>query len=327
MKLTLAQIQSITLGAVSVWEAQGLVHFSRFTQQQMEMYQVKNLDFYKKAHATAGIRLCFRTDSQNLSMKVQIEPGSSRKFFSVDIFADGAFVGCVKEQPDRHLGGFSGEFSLGEGEKTVTVHLPWSVAMKLEELCLDAGAFIEPVRPAKSLLMYGDSITQGYDAKQTSMRYATKLADYLDAEEYNRAIGGEVYYAPLVQLEEPVKPDYITIAYGSNDWYKVGRAEFTEQCSAFIKTVSERNPQAQVFVLTPIWRKDLQENRPFGQFADVETIIRQCCEGLSNVEVIRGFDFVPKDESYYADLYLHPNDEGFSYYAENLCKAIAEARK
>ena len=40
--------------------------------------------------------------------------------------------------------------------------------------------------------------------------------------------------------------------------------------------------------------------------------------------MISGFDFVPKDEKYYADLRLHPNDEGFEYYAENLYKEIKE---
>ena len=32
--------------------------------------------------------------------------------------------------------------------------------------------------------------------------------------------------------------------------------------------------------------------------------------------------FVPKDEKYYADLRLHPNDEGFAYYADALYKSI-----
>ena len=315
------------MGAVNAWEEDRLVCFSRFYPRQLEMYRERNLDFYKKAHSTAGIKLSFRTDSKTLSMKVQTEPGSSRKYFSVDVFADNKLVGAITEEPDRHLGEFSGSFSLGEGEKTVTVHLPWSVGAKIDCLCLEDGAFMEPVRPAKTLLIYGDSITQGYDAKNTSMRYATKLAEFLQAEEHNRAIGGEVYYAELPKLEGDISPDFIMVAYGSNDWYKVTRQEFKEQCRAFLETVSERNPQAEIFVLTPIWRKDLQEERPFGDFQDVEKLIRECCQGLSNVKVIRGFDFVPKDEAFFHDLRLHPNDEGFRYYADNLCKAIAQVRK
>lgn len=327
MKLTLEQIKSITLGAVQIWEEDGFVCFCRFAWEQMEMYRERREDFYRKAHSTAGVKLSFRTDSNTLSMKVQTEPGSSRKYFSMDVFADGEYLGAITEEEDRYLGDFSGEFSLGEGEKTVTVYFPWSMGMKIQELCLDEGSFITPVRPAKTLLIYGDSITQGYDAKHSYMRYAGKLAEFFQAEEHNRAIGGEVYYAPLAELEGDISPDYITVAYGTNDWSKETPQAFTEQCGAFMKTISEKNTQAEIFVLTPIWRKDMEKQTAFSAFEDVERIIRQCCEGLSNVKVIRGFDFVPKDESYFADLRLHPNDEGFRHYADNLCKAIAEARK
>lgn len=326
MKLTLEQIRNITLGAVQVWEEDGRVCFCRFTREQMEMYRERNLDFYKKAHTTAGVKLCFRTDSKTLSMKVQTEPGK-RKCFSVDVCVDQKLVGAITDVPDRYLGDFSGEFSLGEGEKTVTVHLPWSVGAKIGQLCLDDGAYIQPVRPAKTLLMYGDSITQGYYAERNDMRYAAKLADFLEAEEHNRAIGGEVYYAELPRREGDISPDYIAVAYGTNDWGKKNRQFFNENCPEFIKIVSEKYPQAEVFVLTPIWRKDYGDENEFGPFEDVEKTIRKSCEGLANVKVLRGFDFVPKDEKYFYDQVLHPNNEGFTHYAENLCKAITEARK
>lgn len=325
MELTLEQIKSITLGAVDIWEEDGFIRFSRFYPAQLAMYQKENLDFYKKAQATAGIKLQFKTNSENISLRVFTVPGSSRQFFSIDVLADGKLAGAIKNLPDRYLGEFSGSIALGAGEKTVTVHLPWSVGAKIGAVCLDEGAYITPERPKKSLLIYGDSITQGYDAKQTSLRYAAKLAEFLDAQEHNRAIGGEVYNAKLAQLETDIKPDYVSIAYGSNDWSKKTQQEFWEQCRPFIKTVSERYPQAEIFVLTPIWRKDLDRETPFGDFADVEKILRRACEDLSNVKVIRGFDFVPHDESYYEDLYLHPNDEGFRHYTQNLHRELAKA--
>ena len=43
---------------------------------------------------------------------------------------------------------------------------------------------------------------------------------------------------------------------------------------------------------------------------------------IENIAVIRGFDLIPKEEKYFADSYLHPNDEGFAHYAENLYDAI-----
>jgi hypothetical protein len=46
---------------------------------------------------------------------------------------------------------------------------------------------------------------------------------------------------------------------------------------------------------------------------------------LPNVTVISGFDFVPKDETYFSDLRLHPNDKGFECYSENLYSEICKA--
>ena len=64
------------------------------------------------------------------------------------------------------------------------------------------------------------------------------------------------------------------------------------------------------------------EERKFGDFNMVDPLIRDCVKDIENISVISGFDFVPKDEKYFADLRLHPNDEGFKYQAENLSKEI-----
>ena len=323
MRLSLQQIKSITLGAVRVWEQADSVLFSRFTQEQMDMYRIKNEHYIRRAHATAGIQFSFRTDSRHLSLRIRPTLGSSWEQFIMEVHKDGQPLGAIKSTPEGWLTGFSGEFSLGEGEKTIKVYFPWPVGIRVEEFCLDDGATLTPVRPEKKLLMYGDSITQGYSAQHPSLRYGVKLAEFLNAEEFNHAIGGELFDAHLVELEEPVKPDYITIAYGTNDFHSTTQAPFKAQCGAFIKTVSEKNPQAQIFVITPIWRKDYQEKQPFGPFEDVAKILQDSCEGLSHVQLVRGFDFVPKDEAYFFDQRLHPNDQGFVCYAESLCKELA----
>ena len=66
----------------------------------------------------------------------------------------------------------------------------------------------------------------------------------------------------------------------------------------------------------------MHEPRAFGAFDSVEAFIRQQTADFPNVTVIRGFDFVPQDETLYADLRLHPNDVGFDHYADNILKCI-----
>ena len=43
---------------------------------------------------------------------------------------------------------------------------------------------------------------------------------------------------------------------------------------------------------------------------------------LEGVTIVKGFDLVPHEEQYYGDLWLHPNDEGFEKYFENLVHFI-----
>lgn len=327
MKLTLEQIKSITEGAVEVWQEQDTVCFSRFSAEQRALYQAASKDFYTRSQSTAGIKLRFRTDSKTLALRVRTEAGSGRKYFSIDIHVNGSPVGYLDNFQDPQWGTFSGAFALGEGLKLVTVYLPWSVNTKLEELCLDDGVVLEPVHPEKKLLLYGDSITQGYDAQRPAMRYAARLAEFLDAEEQNRAIGGERFCPYLAQTEEAFWPDYICVAYGTNDWNGLTAQEFTERCAGFLHTVAQKYPQTQIFVITPIWRADGERITDVGPFEKVEQTIRKNCQEHPNMTVIRGFDLVPHDPSYYYDKRLHPNDEGFAHYTENLHRAIREARK
>lgn len=327
MKLSFQQIKSATLGAMKVHQEDGLVCFERFTDEQRALYKATAEGFYLKALAAAGIKLCFRTDSSRLRMTVHISDPTSRDYFSANVYADGALIGQLDNFEERQLGVFSKEFSLPQGEKTVTVYLPWSMRARLEALELDDGASFAPVKPGKKLLMYGDSITQGYDAVDQSKRYGAVLADFLDAEEHNLGIGGEKFFPLLAQTEIPFKPDFVTVAYGTNDWSSRTEEEFTPSCRAFLQTVLRNNPQAEIFVITPIWRKDYQEEKNGWLFHNVEQTIRSVCREYPRVKVLRGFDFVPKNEAYYYDQRLHPNDEGFAHYAENLCRAIADARK
>lgn len=192
------------------------------------------------------------------------------------------------------------------------------------EIALEDGAFCEPVKPVKRLLCFGDSITQGYDALRPSNRYASRLADWLGAEEYNKAIGGEVFFPELANTRESFVPDYITVAYGTNDWRVTPFAEFKNDCRLFYETLSRAYPDSRIFAITPIWRKNQEPSLNNPPFACVEEYIRQVAATLPNVTVLRGYDFVPQDESFFADLTLHPNDRGFAEYFEGLKKAIGE---
>ena len=334
MKLNLEQIRDITCGAASVTEEQNGIHFFRFTQDQMDLYQKEHEEHYIKTLSSAGIRLRFRTNSEKLFLHADMtDQGGSRKYFAIEFFKNGKRIDTIENFSDADLrgdytaipvsmGNFAKNVKLGKGEKEVCIFLPWSAKTVIKELSLDENAVVEPVKPTKKLLCFGDSITQGYDALCPSGRYISKLADYLDAEEFNRAIGGEYFYPALANTKEKFVPDYITVAYGTNDWSRLPYETFVADCKAFYENLSKNYPNTPIFALTPIWRNDLDRTTDFPSFAQVEQYIKEVAERLPNVTVISGFDLVPHNRKFFADLYLHPNDAGFEKYYRNLKKAL-----
>ena len=336
MRLNFDQICSICLGAVRVKETEDGVRLYRFTEEQEEIYRQTNTDFYKKSFATAGMKLYFETDSRSLFLKVNVTPGSSRTYFSIDVKVNGKSMGYLDNYSDvilprdytkiqYPLGEFSKHFELGKGTKKVCIYLPWSVVVEIIELSLEENAFIKPIKPAKKLLIFGDSITQGYDALRPSRRYVARLAEALDAEEINKGIGGERFFPALAESRDDFEPDYISVAYGTNDWNILKEEDFKNKCQAFYAALSKHYPKAQIFAITPIWRKDYMEARAFGEFSRVAEDIENIVSSFKNIKCIHGFEFVPQDENYFADLRLHPNDIGFDHYFQNLYEQVTRS--
>ena len=334
MKLSFEQLKKIATGVARVERDGDGIRFFRFTEAQESLYKRTNADFYAKSFATAGVRLSFLTDSKTLVLRGEATDGSSRLYYSVDVFVNGSPHGYIDnfshvDMPADYahiqlpIGKFGGEMSLGEGEKEVEIYLPWSVSMRLDELSLDDGAYVSPIKRKKTFLVFGDSITQGYDALRPSNRYMSRLCNALGAEEINKAIGGELFFKELARERDDIEPDCIIVAYGSNNWSKGTREGMRDNSRGFFCALRENYPTTKIFALTPIWRKDLGEYRVFGDFCDVDPEIREAVKGL-DVTVIDGFDFVPKEEKYFADLRLHPNDEGFEFYFNNLLSAIRD---
>ena len=332
MKLTYQQICDITQGAAYISEEDGCVVFHRFTKEQEELYRRTNQGFYQKALASAGVILQFRTDSCCVTLKGNTLPGSSRTYYSIDVLEDGVPAGHVDNfshltLPEDYtacaypLGDFSKTIPLKAGMKTVTICMPWSVQVALKEISLSDGSTVAPDRPRRKLLAFGDSITQGYDALRQTNRYVFQLARSLNAEERNKAIGGEVFFPALANTREDWTPDLILVAYGTNDWSKSDRDTFLENAGTFLRTLRDQYAGVKLFVMLPIWRKDRDAHRKYGSF----DLMRQDLARISSelgLQTIDCYSFVPQDTSCFADLRLHPNDKGFESYGRALINAV-----
>ena len=335
MKLTFDQIRAVTVGAVDFEETKDSLQPFRFTKDQREFTRYADR-YYHRGMAAAGICFCFKTDSESLALEMECLSTQVRDYFSFEVFADGKLVGYLDNFPEEGLpaqfyhqtelatpeGVFCKTFALDAGEKTVRVNFPWSKLVKIRSVTLDDGASLIPVKKSKKLLAFGDSITHGMDACRPSQRYIAQLADFLQADEYNKAIAGETYCPGLVACRDDFTPDYITVAYGTNDWSNKSKEELVENTRLFYENLQKNYPGVPTFVLTPLWRATRDMEKPFGSFDDVEVVIRESAADFPQIQVIRGYDMIPHDTKYFVEASLHPTTEGFAHYGKNLCQQI-----
>lgn len=342
MILTFEQIKAAATGAVSIVREQDGVHFYRMHPQQAQAAGEQEEAFFNRAQATSGVKLTFRTDSPRLTLGVNIFNAGVRAYYAVDVCVDGRLAGGFDnyshvedihlsryaDVPFQNSGSHTGCFELGEGEKTVCIHLPWSKACAIRELALEDGASFLPVPPEKKILFFGDSITQGYDALHPSLTYASRISQALGMAEYNKGIGGITYCPGIAEVKETFVPDAIVVAYGTNDWGKTQTVElFREQCRKMYRALCDNYPDTPIFALGPILQRKSNENRSMGAFCKIGKIIREVVAEVPNATFVDCLTFVPWSAQYYADGIVHPNDRGFEYYFKNLwprMKAVLE---
>ena len=314
-------------GAVETAEEGGEWAFRRFTAGQAAAYrEAGNDDFFQKTFASAGVRLALRTDAEALSFDYRFERGSSRAFGFFDVHVDGALAahdGLETDDGARHA--FAA--GLGPGEKRVEVYFPWSRQTFVSNFALRRASFAEPLRRSRTMLCFGDSITQGYDARYPSLSYVEAVARFLDADPVNKAIGGDVFFPALLRERDGFDPDFVTVAYGTNDWRHKEPADVRDRAAAFFRRLAELYPAARILALAPLWRGEPASESAFGEDVRcMERLIREACAGLPNVTVVPGYNLIPHLAEFFSDGRLHPNDLGFGVLAQNLQRGLAALR-
>lgn len=320
MRINKEFLQALTHGAVRIEEHFRKFDFFRMTDAQMQIYQG---DFQVKCRASAGIRLEFMTDAREIFMKCRFEPGSSRKFAFMDVVVNGVMVQHegvedIFQNPD-----FTLCVKLDGTLNRVAIYLPCLAKTTLELLDFIGETKVIPIRRPRTMLAFGDSITQGNDARHPSLAYPTQIADALNMELFNKAVGGDIFNPALLNEPEPCFPDMITVAYGTNDWTRCTENELSRNSSEFFERLAILYPGVPVYVILPIWRDKCESTvTEVGTFAHAAEIIRMAREKNPAAKIINGMTLVPHLTECFADGYLHPGDMGFLYMGSNLLRAI-----
>ena len=321
MKADFALIRSLIRGAVEIKEENGRIQMSRFTPAEREVYR-ENASFTVRTFAASGMRLEFRTDARSFAFSGSAAPASSRVFYYFDVAVNGVlchhvgFESC-QEQPEFHF-----EIPMDGSLNEVCVYFPCLTRIGLAGVDFSGESVIEPTVKKHSMICYGDSITQGYDARYPSLSYPNQLADALQAEMFNKAIGGDRFNPPLAEAGTGT-PDLITVAYGTNDWSHCSRDEFMTNGSAFFRNLTSVYPDVPVFAVQPIWRTQC-ENRSTdaGSFAEMYEMIRTMTADHPQIRLVNGLKLVPHLPECFSPDVLHPNDFGFQFMGRNLLQEI-----
>ena len=329
MKLNFEQIKSIVTGAVQFIQEDDGIHLKRYTPEQEELYENRvTHHLYCKTLNSTGMKLQFKTNARRILLQLLMRSAGvgGLEPCSVDIFVNGELFCYLDVCPGENANTLGEkavkEILLEDGEKEIYVQFPYRVMTVIQGVEIDDWAYVQPARPTKKLLVFGDSISMGCTVERPSNHYSCRLARALDAEEFNKAMGTERFFPMLAKAKDDFEPDYITVAYGTNDWDFLLREQFLKNCPKFLNNLREVYPNAKIFVITPLWRKDRDEERLSGTFDEIVAYIRETAEKIPNTVVIDGYNLVPHEERYFIDLRLHPNDAGFEHYTKNLLAQI-----
>jgi len=321
MKADLALIRKLIHGAVGIQEENGRIQLSRFTPAEREVYR-ENASYTVRTFAASGMRMEFRTDARSFAFSGFAVPASSRVFYYFDVAVNGVlchhlgFESC-KEQPE-----FRFEIPLDGGLNDVCVYFPCLTRIELTGMEFSGGNVIEPVMKKRTMICYGDSITQGYDAHYPSLSYPNQLADALQAEMFNKAIGGDRFNPPLAKVGTGT-PDLITVAYGTNDWSHCTRDEFMANGSAFFRNLTSVYPEIPVFAVQPVWRTQCETRvTEAGSFSEMYEMIRTMTASYPQIRLVNGLKLVPHLPECFSPDILHPNDFGFQFMGRNLLQEI-----
>ena len=323
MKLTLGDIQKITVGALSVTEQEDGFHFIRCTEKQTAAWYKRSDFLGNGSTCSTGIRLDFHTTSKT----VEFSASKGRKFdlYIDDLFRSRYTMNDYRDKGERaviYLTDCLGNEKKEGDETRVTLYLPSHEAGIIDYIAIDDGATLNPHKFDMKMLFIGDSITQGWNSRYDSLAYAQKVAKFFNAESINQGIGGSFFNEDAFEHID-FDPDVTVVAYGTNDWgYRNTLDELRSHAAAHLKLIKDAfgTSGKKIFVISPIWR-ETGNQRKMGSFEECRAVVAECADSLGLIH-IDGLSLVPPNPEFFADQTLHPNDLGFSLYAENLIKQM-----
>ena len=323
MKLTFEQIISAANGIIRTEQNELGLELHRFSRDQ-EGFFYKTHPYYCKdsffngyfgrnCRTCAGVTLDFISDAKTIKISFgAMEYAKTKKdrVHLFDLYVDGEFAQSFKTEEAIDF------ISTGE-EKRFTLYFPYYAFPIISSITLEDATVFIPQKKKIDVLFLGDSITHGAIAVNPSNTYVMRVARNLDVGVLNQGNSGFVYDAG--SIEKVCDPKVIVTAYGINDYMRKGLQELRDDTVKFLCELRKAYPNAEIVSILPLWTVWNASQPNFK--GDKREALQKIYEEYSDF-VIDGHALIPHDPKYLADE-VHPNDDGFKFYGDNLSKELA----
>ncbi|VGO15383.1 hypothetical protein PDESU_03966 [Pontiella desulfatans] len=209
-----------------------------------------------KALTGTGISIEFKTDSDAILARFSQDLSAEYKGGRFSYYEDGVLMGSTD-----FFGGEDMSFTINSASPgTASVYritMPTWANPVFQGLELELGSSLQPLAPAaqKTYVSIGDSITHGRGQAVSSETYPWRVAEALDLDLYNVAVGGAKISVPTAEMLADFPPvDVVTVLIGYNDLH-AGKSivEYAADFSAMLDALRVSQPDARIVCISPTY--------------------------------------------------------------------------
>ena len=288
----------------------GLPRLSRMSAKLAELYNYNEAAAIRAACAT-GVRLLFETDATMLELRLR-SLRMAREVHGCDIEVAGEpMLTLLLDENDDNA---CLQLQLpGKGMRRVTIYLPHLRELQLESLRLNDGASFKTIKENRArLLLSGDSILQGMTTSSPAKAYGTVLANALNMDYLNIAVGGAVMNGAVARAAAELDWDLALLAFGVNDCsQQIGLHREKKEAEASLQALCAGGRQVLLFTPLP-WPGEGDKN--LQEYIDCQI---EVAERFPGVMILQGYEALSIAQENFIDS-CHPNDLGNRKIAEYL---------
>lgn len=286
----------------------------------------------KRIGMTSGIRICFMTDAESITVRVCYGYAETPEWFcktgstGIDVYEDMTYCGTIylSEQKDRTV---EKEIDLSGGMSQIVIYLPTYAEVQYMDIGFQKGTTIGCTDDMGGfpIVFYGSSITQGCSASRPALTFPAIVSRKLDTDFINLGFSGSCKGEKDV-AEAIAKLDMsaVVIEYDHN----ADTAEdLGEHYPELYHAIRERHPDIPVVLLSRISGgiSCTQEEAEDRDRVIKSVYDRALSQSDENIYFIDGCTLSDMEDR---DLYLaddrHPNDLGMNTIANAVIDVLRE---